>query len=137
MKTIAGIEINDNKEEVLKNNPNWASAGNAARPVLNKEYRIEGETTVKGSGTIGDWKGIALSSDNGAKVMVVSPNTLTSRHYVSGEEKFLDGGSFRSAAEVVDAFGSNVMFTSSKAVATDKFQSTEKQFKTFYVCVKK
>ena len=134
MKTIDGIEIIDNKEEILRQKPAWGNTGNAARPILNTEYTVEGKTTVKGSGTIGDWDGIALS--NNQKVIVVSPNTITSRHYVNGEEKFLDGGSFRNAAEILDSLGAKVKFTSSKAVATDKFQSTEKQFKTFYVCVK-
>ena len=135
MKTIDGIEIEDNKDAILKSKPAWGNTGSAARPILNKEYQVEGKATVKGTGTIGDWDGIALSADS--KVIVVSPNTLTSRHYVNGEEKFLDGGSFKTAADVLDALGSRVVFTSSKAVATDKFQSTEKQFKTFYVCVKK
>ena len=135
MKTIDGIEIEDNKDAILKSKPAWGNTGNAARPVLNTEYTVEGKSTVKGTGTIGDWDGIALNANS--KVIVVSPNVITSRHYVNGEEKFLEGGSFKSVAEVLDSLGAKVMFTSSKAVATDKFQSTEKQFKTFYVCVKK
>jgi hypothetical protein len=137
MRTIGNVVIEDNKDEILKKVTAWNNAGNSARPVIGTVYKIEGHSEVKGSGSIGDWNGIALSFDNKEKVIVVSPNTITSRHYVAGEEKFLEGGSFKNIDDILSAIGSEVSFVNSKAVAVDKFQSTEKQYRNLFVCVKK
>ncbi|MEI6755279.1 MAG: hypothetical protein WCK78_19235 [Paludibacter sp.] len=122
MIIIDGIEINNDKDEILKANPKWGHKNNSWRPELNVEYIIKG-VEVQPDSRIGEWEVVILSNND--QTSSISPNYITTKHWIDGEELFMEGAPLKTLDQIKNAIGKKIVFTEEIIKKVDSF-STEK-----------
>ncbi|HJV77779.1 MAG TPA: hypothetical protein VJ602_05290, partial [Paludibacter sp.] len=105
-KIINGIEIETDPQEVLKSNPKWGHRNSGWRPELNVEYIIQ-RVETNFSLQIGDWEVVVLSNNN--QLSSISPNYITSRHWIDNKELYLEGAALKSIEDIKNSIGRKIV----------------------------
>lgn len=129
-KVIDGIEIETDPEEIFKTNPKWRHKNIDWRPELNLEYIIQGVETYS-SLQIGEWEVVILSNND--QLSSISPNYITSKHRINGEDLYLEEVSLKTIDQIKNAIGKKIVFTEEIIMTVDSYKSeSDKMYRPIY-----